>query len=429
VSGSNRIESPSGLDLNPKPPNPIRVSKRAGVLVLIVCAVILGLFAYGGYRRQRQQQAAVAELGSKGVAPATFAGNEIAKETPSGNAVLSRPSASELVAPEETKPGAERPVPERIVVRQAPPVQEAPRTPSPEEQERTAAFAREQQTMVAPTSTRQTSNSAWALEAPAVATRANPDLAALVDSVAGRASGQSNDRTSEYDEQNIQSRKEAFVSSARAGRSNDYLGSSRTAPLSPYEIKAGWEIPAVLEQAMNSDLPGEIKALVMSNVYDTATGRYLLIPQGSRLAGSYNSHVAYGQDGVQAVWHRIIYPDASSLDLEGMMGLDSHGNAGLRHQVDHHYKRLVGFAVMTSMFTAAYQVSQRRRQSILTNQSVGETASSAVGQEVSQLGAQVTRRNLNVQPTIKIPVGYKFNVRVNRDIAFEAPYAPMRTVR
>lgn len=79
--------------------------------------------------------------------------------------------------------------------------------------------------------------------------------------------------------------------------------------MSRYEIKAGWEIPAVLEQALNSDLPGELKALVASNVYDTATGKYLLIPQGSRLVGEYNSRIGYGQDGVQVIWNRVIYPD------------------------------------------------------------------------------------------------------------------------
>ena len=75
----------------------------------------------------------------------------------------------------------------------------------------------------------------------------------------------------------------------------------RTAPLSRYEIKAGWEIPAVMEQGLNSDLPGELKALVASNVYDSASGRFLLIPQGSRIIGTYDSVVAYGQSGVQVV--------------------------------------------------------------------------------------------------------------------------------
>jgi type IV secretion system protein VirB10 len=235
--------------------------------------------------------------------------------------------------------------------------------------------------------------------------------------------------SSEYDEQNMQARKEAFIANARGLQSGDYLRSMRIAPLTAFEIQAGWEIPAVLEQAINSDLPGEIKALVMSNVYDTATGRFLLIPQGSRLIGLYDSHVGYAQNGVQVIWNRVIYPDGSSLDLEGMVGLDSHGNAGLRYQVDNHYKRLVGFAVLTSLFTAAFELSQSRQQSTLAYPSAGQIAGGAVGQEVSQLGTQITRRNLNVQPTIKISPGYKFNVHVNRDIVFDAPYVPLVPAR
>ena len=226
--------------------------------------------------------------------------------------------------------------------------------------------------------------------------------------------------------QNMQSRKEAFLAAGRNRQADDYLRSTREAPLSRYEIKAGWEIPAVLEQSLNSDLPGELKALVTSNVYDTATGLYLLIPQGSRLIGKYDSRVAYGQDGVQVAWSRIIYPDASSVDLDGMLGLDSHGNAGLRDKVDRHYRRLIGFSVLTSMFTAAFEISQRTSQSALTYPTPAQTAGSAVGQELSQTGAQITRRNLNVQPTIKVPAGYKFTVRVNRDILFEAPYEPVQ---
>src|ERR1700726_1130272 len=148
----------------------------------------------------------------------------------------------------------------------------------------------------------------------------------------------------------MQFRKEAFPAAGRNRQADDYLRSTREAPLSRFEIKAGWEIPAVLEQSLNSDLPGELKALVTSNVYDTATGQYLLIPQGSRLIGKYDSRVSYGQDGVQVAWSRIIFPDASSIDLDGMLGLDSQGNAGLRDKVDRHYERIVGFAALTSLF-------------------------------------------------------------------------------
>jgi hypothetical protein len=85
----------------------------------------------------------------------------------------------------------------------------------------------------------------------------------------------------------MQARKEAFLLKAGDRQTDDYLSSTRVVPLSRYEIKAGWEIPAILEQSLNSDLPGELRALVTSSVYDTASGLYLLIPQGSRLIGKY----------------------------------------------------------------------------------------------------------------------------------------------
>lgn len=151
--------------------------------------------------------------------------------------------------------------------------------------------------------------------------------------------------------------------------------------------------------------------------------RYVLIPQGARLVREYNSQLGYGQDGIQVIWNRVIYPDGSSLDLSGMLGQDAHGFSGFRDRVDHHYKRLVGFAVLTSLFAAASNVAQNQNRSVLTYPSPGEVAGSAVGQQVSDLGAQITRKNLNVQPTVKIPVGYRFDVRVNRDIIFEFAYS------
>ena len=112
--------------------------------------------------------------------------------------------------------------------------------------------------------------------------------------------------------------------------------------------------------------------------------------------GKYDSRVAYGQDGVQVAWSRIIFPDASSIDLDGMVGLDSQGNSGLRDKVDRHYARLIGFSALTSLFAAAFEISQRRNQSVLTSPSSTEAASSAVGSQLSQTGSQITRRNLNV---------------------------------
>ena len=327
---------------------------------------------------------------------------------------------------------------ERVVVRQpsamhSQTVSAAPvREETPEERRAAAAYQREQEAIQAPTGIRNSATSPLSAT-PGQSTSSDlSQVEALSRALGSRQGGDSavppNGQATEndFDAQNMQARKEAFLSAGRNRQADDYLRSTREAPLSRYELKAGWEIPGVLEQSLNSDLPGELKALVTSNVYDTATGLYLLIPQGSRLIGKYDSHVSYGQDGVQVAWSRIIYPDASSVDLDGMMGLDSHGNAGLRDKVDRHYLRIVGFSVLTSIFTAAFEISQRSNQSALTYPTPTQTAGSAVGQELSQTGAQITRRNLNVQPTIKVPAGYKFTVRVNRDMLFEAPYEPVQ---
>jgi type IV secretion system protein VirB10 len=325
---------------------------------------------------------------------------------------------------------------ERVVIRQSNAIRSQSITPTPvheetpEDRRIAEAYQREQEAIQAPTSIRNAAAPALSAIPGQPTSNDLSQIAALSHALGARQGGDSvalpNGRAIEndYDSQNMQSRKEAFLTSARNRQADDYLRSTRDAPLSRYEIKAGWEISAVLEQALNSDLPGELKALVTSNVYDTATGLYLLIPQGSRIVGKYDSHVSYGQDGVQVSWSRIIYPDASSIDLDGMIGLDSHGNAGLRDNVDRHYRRLIGFSVLTSLFTAAFEISQRNSQSALTYPTPAQTAGSAVGQELTQTGAQITRRNLNVQPTIKVPAGYKFTVRVNRDILFEAPYEP-----
>ncbi len=496
------ISAPSGLNLNPKPPEPRRVSKRAAGAIAAVAFLLLLAFAYGGLKRSKTAQVKADRAGiPKALAPATSAGNEFTKAIPPGNAAVKpgQPSgqlkppgeanakAADGVAacgadpktgehyrfnpqtgtpcdkgdlgcgsdlrtgqPYRYDPLSGRPCGnqnasiERVAIRRAPPsiVPQPAQEASPEERRVQESYRREQEAMQAPTGVHLTARAELSgTSSASVNPTRQSDLAQVAALGAALSGGRNAEQTglssnllssvttpqtgsADYDSQNMQTKKEQFLDSASAKKTDDYLKSIRSAPLSEYEIKAGWEIPAVLEQALNSDLPGEIKALVLSNVYDTASGQYLLIPQGSRLIGRYDSRVAYGQDGVQVVWNRIIFPDASSIDLAGMVGLDSQGNSGLRNKVDRHYKRLFGFAALTSAFNAAFEISQRRSQSVLATPSVSETASSSVGRELSETGAQITRRNLNVQPTIKVPAGYKFTVRVNRDILFDAPYAP-----
>jgi type IV secretion system protein VirB10 len=219
-----------------------------------------------------------------------------------------------------------------------------------------------------------------------------------------------------------------FLKSGQRATRKTVLSASRVAPIGKYVIATGWRIPAALEPMMDSDLPGEVTALVRENVYDTATGRYLLIPQGARLFGAYSSHVSYAQRGAQAVWYRITFPDASSLNLEGMQGHDAQGRAGFRDKVDNHYARLIGTAILTSAFMAGSALAQSRRGSTLAYPSAAETASSAASANMSEQMLEITRRNLNVQPTLQIRSGYPFDVMVNRDMAFDGPYAalPMR---
>jgi type IV secretion system protein VirB10 len=398
--------------------------------------ILLGLFAYGGWKRRQRQVATYADANlPKRVAPATSAAADIENQVPAGNvpttgARPAAPQTGQLQAPEQV-PGygsnpalaARNAVPQTspVYIRQAAaispvttPVSEV-HQPTPEEQRLQAAYESEQRAMTAPTGI---DSGLGGVGAGAVS-NSWYQLASAQQTIPLTRPGTSS--TSDEQKSSL-SPQESFVKSARNAAPDDYLKSTRTAPISPYEIKAGWEIPAVMEQGLDSDLPGEVKALVTSNVYDTATGQYVLIPQGSRLVGEYKSRVGYGQDGVQVVWNRLIYPDGSSLDLSGMVGQDEHGFSGFRDKVDHHYKRLVGFAVLTSLFAAASDISQNQNRSVLVYPSPGEVAGSAVGQQVSDLGSQITRKNLNVQPTVKIPVGYRFNVRVNRDVVFESEY-------
>jgi len=434
TTGPTSWSSPNGLDLNPRPPQAVRISRRASLALVGLGIVLLGLFAYGGWKRRQRQVAALADANlPKRVAPATAAAADIVKDVPSGNvptegvhAALAQ-SPGQLQPPEDLQPspaaragnlnfGPPQPYFAPVATTPATPqIQQ----PTPEEQRLQAAYDAEQRAMASPTAV-GTGVSGFSTGVPSNSADSSSQLTPALRPFSNRASDPSPVEGSQADATPAQ----AFLFATRTKSAADYLNSSRTPPISEYEIKAGWEIPAVMEQGLNSDLPGEVKALVTSNVYDTATGRYILIPQGARLVGEYNSQLGYGQDVVEVVWNRVIYPDGSSMDLNGMLGQDEHGFSGFRDKVDRHYKRLIGFAVLTSMFAAASNISQTQNRSVLVYPSPAEVAGSAVGQQVSDLGAQITRKNLNVQPTIRIPVGYRFDVRVNRDIAFDSPYKP-----
>ena len=214
-----------------------------------------------------------------------------------------------------------------------------------------------------------------------------------------------------------QDAKEAFLN-----RSNDveqYLPSTKVPLRSPYEIKAGTYIPAALVTGIQSDLPGPVVAQVTANVYDTFSGQYLLIPQGAKLIGEYDSHVSFGQNRALVVWTRMIFPDGASLDLGRMQGVDMAGYAGFYDKVDNHYLRIYANAMMLSLVGAGYDLLNKSPSS-QGNASAGDTVAANVGQRLADVSSQTMERNLSIQPTIVIRPGYAFNIMVVKDVILEA---------
>ena len=172
---------------------------------------------------------------------------------------------------------------------------------------------------------------------------------------------------------------------------------------------------------INSDLPVEVIALVRDNVYDSITRQYLLIPQGSRLVGIYDSNVAYGQKRVAVAWNRMIYPDGSSIDLKATPGTDIAGFSGFYDQVDNKYWQIFGTSFIMGVITAGMQYSQNNvntnvQTGTYSNPSVGQTLAGSLGQQLGQTGLMITQKNLNVAPTLIIRQGYQFNIMLTADL-------------
>ena len=212
--------------------------------------------------------------------------------------------------------------------------------------------------------------------------------------------------------------KDSSTTPTQFGTKNDstYLPHRRTEPASKYVIRQGTVIPSVMVSGINSELPGQILAQVRENVYDTATGRYLLIPQGARLSGSYENQLISGQNRVYVVWNRLIFHDGSALTLEGMPGTDQAGYGGFQDKTNHHLLKTYGQALLLSAFSAGVQLSQPRPEPGETTVSAQQIGAAALGQQLGQLGMEQARQNLRQAPTIEIRPGYPFNVMVNQDV-------------
>lgn len=220
--------------------------------------------------------------------------------------------------------------------------------------------------------------------------------------------------------QNRQDQKEDFLTKAgdTAARNTGDLQASA----SPYTVMAGTIIPAALVTGINSDLPGQVIAEVTQSVYDTATGQYLLIPQGSRLIGRYDSEVTFGQKRVLLVWTRLILPDTSSIALDKLPGIDPAGYTGLEEGMDGHWGRILSGAALSTLLGVNSELAVSNENQANGNVVVA-LRNSAQG-TTNQVGQEITRRNLSIQPTLIVRPGFPMDVMVNKDLVLR-PYQPL----
>ncbi|WP_035711681.1 TrbI/VirB10 family protein [Bradyrhizobium genomosp. I (2014)] len=218
--------------------------------------------------------------------------------------------------------------------------------------------------------------------------------------------------------QNGQDRKLAFVNASvdRRTVSSDRI----TTPASPYVVQAGTVIPGALITGIRSDLPGQITAQVTENVYDTPSGRFLLVPQGARLIGVYDSQVTFGQSRVLLVWTRLIMPNGRSIVLERQPGADAAGYAGLEDQVDNHWGELFKAAALSTFLAVGTELGAGSDTNS-NDSAIIQALRHGASDSLNQTGQQIVRRSLNIQPTLTVRPGFPVRVLVNRDLIL-APY-------
>ena len=224
-------------------------------------------------------------------------------------------------------------------------------------------------------------------------------------------------KTDEVFTQNGQDRKLAFLNASvdRRTTSPDRVA----APASSYVVQAGNVIPASLLTGIRSDLPGQITAQVTENVYDSPTGRFLLVPQGTRLIGNYDSQIAFGQSRVLLVWTRLIMPNGRSIVLERQPGADTAGYAGLEDGVDNHWGALFKAALLSTLLGVGSELGSGSDSG--NNGDIIQALRRGSSESANQTGQKIVQRNLNIQPTLTIRPGFPVRVIVNRDLVLE-PY-------
>lgn len=202
------------------------------------------------------------------------------------------------------------------------------------------------------------------------------------------------------------------LSFVNARDQEDAVNSHRLQPAaSPWQLSAGSVISASLVTGLNSDLPGMVVAQVTQNAYDSRTGRTLLIPQGARLIGRYDSVVAFGQSRALVVWQRIVFPDGSSIQLDNLPATDTQGYAGVSDRVDFHTWRLLRGIGLATLLGVGTQLTLGDSEADLVR-----ALRESTQQNADRAGQRIVERNLDIQPTIRVRPGFPLRVVVHKDL-------------
>lgn len=401
--GPETVADPSGFKLRGDPPRVMRLSRKAMATLGAV-----GALAVGGaltFALQSRDRAAPEELyntDSRAVTEQVSTGPRDYSELPPGVPQLGEPLPGDLGGPilaaqqgdgigDPTAPppvGAQAMTPEELAAQRA-------------AQEREAALA----------SRLFLGGQAGSSATAAVTSGAAPglDLAALGAAVPPAAEP--------ADGPNMQRAKREFVE--RSPESRTVNSGQLTPPVSPHVVQAGSVIAAALITGISSDLPGQVTAQVTQSVYDSPTGRTLLIPQGSRLIGNYDAEVAFGQRRVLLVWDRLILPDGRSLILDRQPAGDPAGYAGLEDRVNEHWGGILRAAGLSTLLSIGAELGTDSEDDIARAIRDG-------GQNrLNQAGQEIVRRQLNIQPTLTVRPGYPVRVLVSRDLVL----SPWRQTR
>lgn len=400
-------ESPDGLETHPRPAVQ-RFGKRSLYLALAVVLALLAVLAFSIHDEMPEQRA------EEQKAPETDVKAPALIDAPEGG--LAVPAKRDPEPAASAHSGAQGPKVRNSGYAEA----------LRQDQERVRQYRMQQelQALQAPLSVGNVSAGTRPVARPVVTSLAQGRERTAQPGVA--AGGPPSEQYDQADRKD----KEGFLD-RRSGAPDEWTLKHTRVPGALCEIKTGTVIPGIMLTGINSDLPGKLIAQVSQHVYDTATGNMLVIPQGSRLFGVYDSRVAVGQERVLIAWNRVIFPDGSSVSLDTMPGTDQAGYAGFTDEVNNHYLRIFGSAIVMSLITggmsyAVDSMSGNSGSSQSDKPTMQDEMGTALATQLGQASLQLLQQSVNIKPTLEIRPGYRFNLVVVKDVIFDRPYVATR---